>query len=310
MLPRLQAEHLALSWDGKPICRDISFDVMPGQIVALVGKSGTGKTTIFHALAGLTKPDSGHVLLDGADITGRAGKVSYMLQKDLLLEQHTIIDNVAMPLAIGGMAKREARAKAQAHFSEFGLSGQERSYPFQLSGGMRQRAALLRTYLMDNSVILMDEPFSALDAFTRAEMRGWFLETLASADMSFVLITHDVDEAIAMADRILVLVGNPSTGEPSGIIGAVDIGAPRNAREQFALGDGGMKAKREVMAMLDEDAGFERSEGFAPDFKSSRSRKAKARTPKYRDINEDDDGYHPYSDRQKSTPLFERDPWY
>lgn len=249
-LPRLRAEALALSWDGRPICRDISFDILPSQIVALIGRSGTGKTTIFHALAGLTAPDSGRVLLDGADITGRAGHISYMLQKDLLLEQHTVLDNVAMPLVAKEMAKRQARAEAREHFAAFGLGGYEKAYPFQLSGGMRQRAALLRTYLTGNSVVLMDEPFSALDSFTRAEMRTWFLETVARTDMSFMLITHDVDEAITMADRILVLTGDPAVGVPSIIQGCIDIPVPREVREQLMLTEEGVRIKREVIGLL------------------------------------------------------------
>lgn len=247
---RLEAVGLALSWDGEAVCRDVSFDVHEGELLCLVGKSGSGKTTIFHALAGLTVPDAGCVLLDGEDVTGRPGKVSYMLQKDLLLDQHTVIDNVSMPLRIAGASKSEARKAAQAHMAEFGLQGAEKSYPSQLSGGMRQRAALLRTYLMDNDVVLMDEPFSALDAFTRKDMQQWFLSMLTRLGLSSVLVTHDVDEAVAMGDRIMVLAGNPTAGMPSSVAGMVDVPFPREGREGFLLTDDALDVKRQVLALL------------------------------------------------------------
>ena len=247
---RLEAQGLALSWDGRLVCESVSFDVRQGELLGLVGKSGSGKTTIFHALAGLTVPDAGRVLLDGADITGKPGRVSYMLQKDLLLEQHTIADNVAMPLRVAGASKRKARAAASEHAAQFGLEGVLGSYPSQLSGGMRQRAALLRTYLMDNDVVLMDEPFSALDAFTRRDMQQWFLSMLTRLGLSSVLVTHDVDEAVAMADRIMVLSGDPAAGRPSTIAGIVEVPCPRDRREQFALSDGALDVKREVLGLL------------------------------------------------------------
>ena len=171
----LQVEHVTLSWAGSPTVADVSLEVAPGELVCLVGRSGCGKTTLFHGIAGLSRPDEGHVLLHGTDVTGQPGHVSYMLQKDLLLPQRTIQDNVCLPLLVAGTPKAETRTKASALFGRFGLEGCERLYPCQLSGGMRQRAALLRTYLMDNDVVLLDEPFSALDALTRTDMRGWFL---------------------------------------------------------------------------------------------------------------------------------------
>ena len=247
---KLQAQDLVLSWDGHVICEGITFYVHQGELLCLLGRSGSGKTTIFHALAGLTVPDSGKVILNGEDITGIPGKVSYMLQKDLLLDQHTIVDNTSMPLRIKGMKKREARAKASSLFDDFGIAGTERQYPTQLSGGMRQRAALLRTYLMDNDVLLMDEPFSALDAFTRMEMQRWFIEMLQRLDLSSVLVTHDVDEAIIMSDRIMVLSGDPAHSEPSRIAGMVNIPTPRSDRADFLLTEEALDIKREVLALL------------------------------------------------------------
>ncbi len=248
--PLLQVCGLAMSWDGMPVCEDVAFDVRRGELVCLVGRSGSGKSTIFHAIAGLATPDAGEILLAGEDVVGRPGKVSYMLQKDLLLEQHTIVDNVAMPLFVRGVPRPEAREAASSRFAEFGLAGFERSYPSQLSGGMRQRAALLRTCLMDNDIVLMDEPFSALDAFTRSDMRAWFLEMLTRLRMSSLLVTHDVDEAVAMADRVLVLAGEPASGRPSSIAGEVTVPCARTEREDFILSGEALAVKKEVLTLL------------------------------------------------------------
>ena len=248
---RLQVSHLTLSWDREVICDNITFDVHAGELVCLVGRSGSGKTTLFHAIAGLTTPDSGAVVLDDRDITGHAGEVSYMLQKDLLLPQHTIIDNVAMPLFIAKAPRKQARARAREFFPAFGLEGTERLYPSQLSGGMRQRAALLRTYLMSNNTVLLDEPFSALDALTRKDIQLWFLDMLTRLNLSAILVTHDVDEAIALADRILVLgEETPGQARPSTIVGEVVVACPREARADFLLTDAALTIKRQVLSLL------------------------------------------------------------
>ena len=247
--PALSAEGLTLSWDGEHIVvADVTVDVTPGEVCCLVGRSGCGKTTILHALAGLTTPLSGRVLLHGEDVTGRPGRVSYMLQKDLLLPSRRIIDNVCLPLVLTGMKKAEARAKAAPLFERFGLAGCELKWPSELSGGMRQRAAFLRTYLMGADVTLLDEPFSALDALTRTDVRRWFVDVAAELGLSALVITHDVDEAVSMASRIYVLAGAPAAGEPSHVAGIVTV--DRVASESFELTDEYLAAKREVMTLL------------------------------------------------------------
>ena len=247
--PALEARDLTLSWDGEHvIVQDVDVTVAPGEVCCLVGRSGCGKTTILHALAGLTTPVSGRVLLHGEDVTGRPGRVSYMLQKDLLLPSRRIIDNVCLPLVLAGARRDEARAKAAPLFERFGLAGCERKWPSELSGGMRQRAAFLRTYLMGADVTLLDEPFSALDALTRTDVRRWFVDVAAELGLSALVITHDVDEAVSMASRIYVLAGAPSAGEPSHVAGVVEV--DRVESESFELTDEYLAAKRQVMALL------------------------------------------------------------
>ena len=247
--PALEARDLTLSWDGEHlVVQGVDVTVAPCEVCCLVGRSGCGKTTILHALAGLTTPVSGRVLLHGEDVTGRPGRVSYMLQKDLLLPSRRIIDNVCLPLVLAGARRDEARAKAAPLFERFGLAGCERKWPSELSGGMRQRAAFLRTYLMGADVTLLDEPFSALDALTRTDVRRWFVDVAAELGLSALVITHDVDEAVSMASRIYVLAGAPSAGEPSHVAGVVEV--DRVESESFELTDEYLAAKRQVMALL------------------------------------------------------------
>lgn len=207
--PIFSCEKIVKNYEGVPIVRDIDLELAEGGFVSLLGPSGVGKTTLFNTLAGVEKPDTGKVFLRGRDITGLSGKLSYMLQKDLLLEYRTVLDNVILPLLIRGQKKKEAREKAGAFFPQFGLAGYEKKYPRQLSGGMRQRAALLRTCMQNNPVILLDEPFSALDAITRRRMQEWFCEIAESMKLSALFITHDVDEALSLSDTVYILNGKP-----------------------------------------------------------------------------------------------------
>ena len=163
----LKVNEVSKAFENEKIIENISLELHEGEIVSLLGVSGGGKTTLFNIIAGLSVPDKGEVFLDGENITGKPGFISYMLQKDLLLPYRTILDNVALPLIIRGMKKKEAREKASVYFEEFGLEGTQKKYPAQLSGGMKQRAALLRTYMFSEKVALLDEPFSALDMLTK-----------------------------------------------------------------------------------------------------------------------------------------------
>ncbi len=208
-MSKLTAENVTVKFENKPVIEKVSLNLEKGEIVSILGASGCGKTTFFNAVAGLTDIDSGRIFLDGEDITGKTGEVSYMLQKDLLLSHYTVIDNVSIPLVMKGEKKKNAREKAKPYFRLFGLEGCEKKYPSELSGGMRQRAALMRTYLTGNDVVLLDEPFSALDAITKSAMHSWYLDIIKEIGLSTLLVTHDIDEAILLSDRIYILSGTP-----------------------------------------------------------------------------------------------------
>lgn len=242
----LQVNEVSKSFDNETIIKEISLELKEGELVSLLGVSGGGKTTLFNIIAGLSIPDKGTVYLSGEDITGKPGNVSYMLQKDLLLPYRTIVDNVALPLVIRGMKKKEAREKASSYFEEFGLMGTECKYPAQLSGGMKQRAALLRTYLFSEKVALLDEPFSALDMLTKNTVHEWYLEVMEKIKLSTLFITHDIDEAILLSDRIYLL-----TGRPGAITKEIVIKEPKPRRKDFNLSEQFLAYKREIIGHLE-----------------------------------------------------------
>lgn len=242
----LEVKGVSKSFEEEEIIRQISLELQEGEIVSLLGVSGGGKTTLFNIIAGLSVPDEGDVYLEGEEITGKPGNVSYMLQKDLLLPYRTIVDNVALPLIIRGMKKSEAREKAAGYFKEFGLEGTEKKYPSQLSGGMKQRAALLRTYLFSEKVALLDEPFSALDMLTKGAVHEWYLEVMEKIKLSTLFITHDIDEAILLSDRIYLL-----TGKPGEITKEIVIKEPKPRRKDFNLSEEFLQYKREIISHLE-----------------------------------------------------------
>lgn len=241
----LRAEHISKSYGSKEVLKDISIHLDQGEIVSLLGISGSGKTTLFHILSGLVTPDTGKVYLREKDITSSPGSISYMLQKDLLLPHKKVIDNVSLPLVLGGMKKAQARQKAAPLFAEFGLEGTQNQYPVQLSGGMRQRAALLRTYLSSSGVALLDEPFSALDTLTKTSIHKWYLDIMQHIDLSTLFITHDIDEAILLSDRIYIL-----NGAPGKIRDEIIIKEKKPRAENFALSDAFLAYKREIISKL------------------------------------------------------------
>lgn len=207
---KLEIDKLAVSFDGRTILGGLSFDVADGEFVSLLGPSGCGKSTILNVLAGIVTPEGGTVRVDGATISGTSDHFAYMPQEDLLLPWKTLLDNVCLYGAIHG-AKKEAAAQARALFPVFGLAGYEDAYPDALSGGMRQRAAFLRTAMCQADILLLDEPFGALDVITRGDMQDWLQNMRNQLNRTTLLVTHDIDEAIYLSDRILVLNGHPTT---------------------------------------------------------------------------------------------------
>lgn len=207
---KLELKNIYKTFQDTPVLEGVSIQLQNKEFVSILGASGSGKSTIFNIISGLLEPDKGEVVIQGEDYTGKTGRVSYMYQKDLLLPWRKVIDNAALPLVIKGMEKQQARDMVNPFFKIFGLEGFEHKYPFQLSGGMRQRAALLRTYMFSRDIMLLDEPFGGLDAITRAKMHQWLLEVLEQLEASVLFITHDIEEAIFLSDRIYILSERPA----------------------------------------------------------------------------------------------------
>ena len=205
----LNIKDISHSFGNEKILDNISFEVSENETVGVIGPSGVGKSTLFNILAGILVPTSGNVYFDNENITGKTAKLSYMLQKDLLLDFYTVYDNIALPLIIQGVDKEKIRNKIEKNVEKFGLEGLLKRYPRELSGGQRQRVALFRTYMFSDKVVLLDEPFSALDYITKNRMYDWFLNLKKDLNLTCLLITHDIDEAIKLADTVYVLLEKP-----------------------------------------------------------------------------------------------------
>lgn len=203
----LSCKNIYKSYDDMPVLEDVSLELHRGEIAAILGRSGSGKSTLFNLLACLDTPDSGQI--------EHHARVGYMMQKDLLLDWKTVQDNIALPLLLRSVPPDEARATARKYMPIFGLEGLENRWPATLSGGQRQRCALLRTWLYSQELMLLDEPFSGLDALTRASLYKWLLEHKEELGLSILLITHSIEEAILLADHLYILQGElPSRLSP------------------------------------------------------------------------------------------------
>ena len=194
--------NLSKKYKDKVILENINLHVYEEEIVSIIGPSGCGKSTIFNILSNLTTQDSGSVNING--------RFSYMYQKDLLLPYKNILDNVSLPLILKGEKKKKSYEIVKPYFSTFGLEGYENKYPHELSGGMRQRANFMRTFINSSDIMLLDEPFGALDSITRASMQNWLLDIKKEIKSTILLITHDIDEAIILSDRIYILSNKPA----------------------------------------------------------------------------------------------------
>lgn len=243
--PVVAVTNVAKSFGDLQALAPTSFAIDRGSFVSIVGPSGCGKSTLFNVVAGLERPTSGEVTLSGANVTGQTGHVGYMLQKDLLVPWRSVLGNITMGahLTTGVQEIDEVRAAELAR--QYGLGGFLAHYPAALSGGMRQRVALMRTLMTDRELLLLDEPFGALDAQTRFEMQRWLLEVWQSTQRTVLFVTHDVDEAIFLSDRILVM-----SSRPGAIVADITIDLPRPRRTSMLTDGAFMSAKRDILSLL------------------------------------------------------------
>lgn len=234
---KIKLSNISKSFDGVKILEDISFTVNEGELVSIVGPSGSGKSTIFNIITNLTEVDSGNVTING--------KVSYMYQKDMMVPWKKVIDNIAIPLVLKGVKKNEARKEVMKHLDTFGLKGYENKYPSQLSGGMKQRANFLKTYLTSDDIMLLDEPFGALDSITRGNLQKWLVTLKKKTNSTILFITHDIDEAILISDRVYVISEKPAI-----IKGEVKVKLPLEKLEDIALSKEFIELKRSLLKLL------------------------------------------------------------
>jgi ABC-type nitrate/sulfonate/bicarbonate transport system ATPase subunit len=225
--------------------QDASFTAKPGEFLSIIGPSGCGKSTLFNIIAGLDIPSSGSVEINGAPIVGQQGHVGYLLQKDLLLPWRSVLNNVVIGMEIAGVTKSKAREIAMPLLEAYGLGEFANHRPDQLSGGMRQRAALLRTILFNRDVILLDEPFGKLDAQTRATMQEWLLDLWDDFQKTVVFVTHDIDEAIYLSDRVIVM-----SPRPGRIIANLPVDLERPRKPGIVTSSAFTTMKADILALL------------------------------------------------------------
>ncbi|MFC1945304.1 ABC transporter ATP-binding protein [Chloroflexota bacterium] len=251
--PRIELKNVSKTFTGTnrvvPALKDMSFKIMPGEFVTIIGPSGSGKSTLFNLCVGLLEPDGGIILIDGVQPENRMGMVGYMPQRDLLLPWRSVLNNVIIPLEIQGAPKHKSRQKALEMLPHFGLETFENEYPSALSGGMRQRAALMRTWLTGLSTLLLDEPFGALDALTRKDLQDWLLRVWQEFERTVMFITHDIEEAVYLADRVIVLSARPGT-----IKRELKIDLPRPRRQRIIAEPAFGNLVRELLEELGADA--------------------------------------------------------
>ncbi|WP_346774013.1 ABC transporter ATP-binding protein [Brevibacillus sp. SYP-B805] len=244
---KLSFADVSFSYGEKPIVQHFSLQIGQGEFVSLIGPSGVGKSTLFQLATGLLAPTAGTISLNGEKERTLLGKVGYMPQKDLLMPWRTVAENAALPLEIKGVDKHASTERVMELLPAFGLKGWEHAYPDQLSGGMRQRVSLLRAVLAGNDLLLLDEPFSALDGITRMEMQEWLLGVCERLGTTIMLITHDIDEAILLADRVLVLAQTPLTQAIE-----VPILLPRPRRGEHRYDPAFLALREEIWRILQE----------------------------------------------------------
>lgn len=230
------------------VLNNVTLKVEQQEFVSIIGPSGCGKSTLFHMIGGLVQPDAGTILMNGKVVTGQRGEISYMPQQPALFPWRTIEDNVLLAGEIKAALRDDSREEARAWLAKVGLSGFEKAYPHMLSGGMQQRAAFLRALLAPQELMLLDEPFSALDALTRSEMQRWLLELWEENRRSVLFITHNIEEALLLSNRIYVF-----SGRPGSILHTVEVPFPRPRRDEITDSPEFLKLKRQLSLWMREE---------------------------------------------------------
>lgn len=234
---KIVLKNISKFFDDMEILRDINIEVKEGELVSILGPSGSGKSTIFNILTNLINSDRGEVEVNG--------DLSYMYQKDMMVPWKKVIDNIGIPIIFKGNSKKNAREEVKKHIDEFGLNGFEYKYPSQLSGGMKQRANFLKTYLTSNDIMLLDEPFGALDSITRTKMQKWLLDLTKEINSTILLITHDIEEAILLSNRIYIISEKPAI-----IKGEIKVNLPKERNEDIVTSDKFVAIKKEVLELM------------------------------------------------------------
>ena len=234
---KIELINVAKSFDEVDILENINIHVNKGELVSILGPSGSGKSTIFNLITNLTDVDSGEIKING--------KVSYMYQKDMMVPWKKVIDNIGLPLIFNGKSKGEARSEVEKHIKAFGLDDFKYKYPNQLSGGMKQRANFLKTYLTSDDIMLLDEPFGALDSITRRKLQLWLLDLIKDMKSTILFITHDIDEAIFLSERIYII-----SDKPAKIKGEIKVNLNMDRDENVVLTDEFINIKREINKIM------------------------------------------------------------
>lgn len=255
---KLEVREVVQRFDTTVALTKTSLRVADGEFISIVGPSGCGKSTLFNIVSGILRPTEGRVLLDGKDVTAQPGHVGYMLQKDLLLAWKTSLQNITLGASLTRRVTADDKARAAALASKYGLGEFLNHYPHAMSGGMRQRVALMRTLTFARDVMLLDEPFGALDSQTRMDMQHWLLTVWAEQKSTILFVTHDVDEAIFLADRVVVM-----SPQPGRIRRVFDVHLPRPRTLDMLTSPAFTELKRTTLGLI-----YEREAAFAGEVQS------------------------------------------
>ncbi|MFD0871924.1 ABC transporter ATP-binding protein [Paenibacillus residui] len=251
---QLELHHITQIFNTKgkpaPVLDEVSLTVRKGEFVSIIGPSGCGKSTLFHIIGGLIRPTGGRVNMEGKDVTGQQGHISYMPQQPALFPWRTIEDNVILAREVAGLPKREALEEARVWLSRVGLGGYEKAYPHVLSGGMQQRVAFLRALLSPQELICLDEPFSALDALTRTEMQSWLLDIWEVHQRSVLFITHNIEEALLLSDTVYLF-----SSRPAKVLRKIDVPFSRPRQESLLTDPDFIRLRQDIYQQMKEEQG-------------------------------------------------------